>query len=1057
MTINFSSKRIYIRKIILQENESYYFFEGEYNIKKNKSYIRIEKLKFDKDNYKELYSKKLRDILIFSDSINNRENNSPGKKDDISQNKRILPVQNKNLEEINSLFGFIKFNMGYYAILASDSDIVGKIEKNIIYRVDKLIYFPLFEIDENFQNSEECLQEKKYFDLVRNFSYDKQIYFSYSYNLTNTVQRNFVENFKKENVNDFENEAYKSESGKISLKQSTNYYFCWNYFHIEEFFDLIMETDKKNEIWINYFIYGYFGQNFCNIKGLWLQISVIARRNRHFAGTRYLKRGITSDGNVANDVETEQILEEVSNWIGRPKISSFIQIRGSIPVYWFQIQNAFYQKPEIKVNLSDIRYVATKRHFSSLIERYGVPCIVCNLTKKSEDGKKQETLLNDLYYNGISYINDSIKDFEKIIYYHYDLKSERTKKNFYKQFYEISCPLISKTNLFSFLPNLKNKYSISLQNGVIRTNCIDCLDRTNVFQQILGIAVLIIQLRLIGINETFPENENETIYGILTGMYKKMGHELSNQYTGTFALKQSITDHTSLFDKILDTGYEIIIAIKRSMINYFNDQTKQNAMNLFLGKYKINSGEPLIWEMPCDDTLHKINNLPNLPNDWYKKNYEKYCKYNLFKDVEEKKLEKNIYIQKNFDDENINNKNNSKMSITSKLICKGLYKEQNNFKINDENYTSSNINEYIIDYSKYFQNKKETEEEEQFEEDSLFRFITRKKCLEQFNFNLSKSQNKNNNDTSKEDKEQKKGAEGNNVIKNFYLIQNSGRIPLKTNSFKRTPGGNTFLTNNIANLSPMPAYYENNKFKIYKNAKKLNLDSFPINDEALGLIYKFTEPISNSLDDPNLYELDNFDINEEDINKILDEKKNKNFEQLYDYETEIKKEVEVATEINDYIYYDLNTNTFIINNHKNNNDIIINDDDEIKEEKKDDGEENKEEGEDKKIQENDKKDSIKEKDIEGKDGNLSNEKKKVEENREEDNKEKENTEEENIEKEKKEEDEEKENSEEENNEKEKKEEEEEREQKNKIIIIKRIKLTTLEIDEDYFTEKEKQS
>ena len=491
-TINFCSKKIFIRKIVIKETEDFYIFEGEYNISRSKSYIIIKKLKFNKDNYKELYSQKLEDILIFSEKLNKDELFSSTKKSELKECEKILPINDKSIEEINSIFGFIKFNMGYYVILACNSDIVGKIGRNIIFRVDKLKYFPLFEIEEDFQNGLESLQEKKYFNLVQSFSYDKQLYFSYSYNLTNTLQRNFVECFKKETDINFSNVAYKDEKGKISLEKSTNYFFCWNYFHIEEFFDLIIERNKNKE-WINYFIYGYFGQNFCNIRGFWLQISVIGRRNRHFAGTRYLKRGITSDGNVANDVETEQILEEVSGWIGRPKISSFIQIRGSIPVYWFQTQNSFYHKPEIKVNLSDIRYEATKRHFASLIERYGVPCIVCNLTKKIEEGKKQETLLNELYFNGISYINDSIKDFEKIIYYHYDLKSERMKKDFYKQFYEISCPLISKTNLFSFIPDLRNKYSLSLQNGVIRTNCIDCLDRTNVFQQILGIAVLIIQ------------------------------------------------------------------------------------------------------------------------------------------------------------------------------------------------------------------------------------------------------------------------------------------------------------------------------------------------------------------------------------------------------------------------------------------------------------------------------------------------------------------------------------------------------------------------------------
>ncbi len=36
-----------------------------------------------------------------------------------------------------------------------------------------------------------------------------------------------------------------------------------------------------------------------------LQFILIGRRSRHFAGTRYLRRGIDTDGNVANFVETE--------------------------------------------------------------------------------------------------------------------------------------------------------------------------------------------------------------------------------------------------------------------------------------------------------------------------------------------------------------------------------------------------------------------------------------------------------------------------------------------------------------------------------------------------------------------------------------------------------------------------------------------------------------------------------------------------------------------------------------------------------------------------------
>jgi len=41
-------------------------------------------------------------------------------------------------------------------------------------------------------------------------------------------------------------------------------------------------------------------------------LTLIARRSRYFAGVRYLKRGVNDEGNVANEVETEQIVYEAS-------------------------------------------------------------------------------------------------------------------------------------------------------------------------------------------------------------------------------------------------------------------------------------------------------------------------------------------------------------------------------------------------------------------------------------------------------------------------------------------------------------------------------------------------------------------------------------------------------------------------------------------------------------------------------------------------------------------------------------------------------------------------
>ncbi len=167
---------------------------------------------------------------------------------------------------------------------------------------------------------------------------------------------------------------------KISdLKKLTQNIFLWNHFHIKEFFNLM-----ENKIWCVWFTYGFFEQVECLIYGQRFLVTVIGRRNRKYAGTRYLKRGINDEGEVANDVETEQILEEISTSCPeKPIISSYVHIRGSVPIYWYQEQNGILPKPDIKVNYTDVFFESTKKHFMKLIERYGEPIIACNLTSTS--------------------------------------------------------------------------------------------------------------------------------------------------------------------------------------------------------------------------------------------------------------------------------------------------------------------------------------------------------------------------------------------------------------------------------------------------------------------------------------------------------------------------------------------------------------------------------------------------------------------------------------------------------------------------------------------------
>lgn len=78
----------------------------------------------------------------------------------------------------------------------------------------------------------------------------------------------------------------------------------WNYFLVRDFY-----TTLKRKKWVMPVIRGYIDQKNFIDGGNKFSIMVIARRSRHFAGTRYLRRGINHEGFVANWVEVEQIVD----------------------------------------------------------------------------------------------------------------------------------------------------------------------------------------------------------------------------------------------------------------------------------------------------------------------------------------------------------------------------------------------------------------------------------------------------------------------------------------------------------------------------------------------------------------------------------------------------------------------------------------------------------------------------------------------------------------------------------------------------------------------------
>ena len=77
-------------------------------------------------------------------------------------------------------------------------------------------------------------------------------------------------------------------------------------------------------------IHGHWQQRTLAVPVQTLTITLIARRSRYFAGTRYRKRGINDQGHVANDVETEQVLDlskSAARVLRRSRGSRYMEIR----------------------------------------------------------------------------------------------------------------------------------------------------------------------------------------------------------------------------------------------------------------------------------------------------------------------------------------------------------------------------------------------------------------------------------------------------------------------------------------------------------------------------------------------------------------------------------------------------------------------------------------------------------------------------------------------------------------------------------------------------------
>lgn len=288
---------------------------------------------------------------------------------------------------------------------------------------------------------------------------------------------------------------------------------------------------------------------------------LISRLSCERAGTRFNVRGTNDDGHVANFVETEQViyLDDC--------VSSFIQIRGSVPLFW--------EQPGLQVGSHRVRMSrgfeanapAFDRHFRTLKDLYGKQ-IVVNLL----GSKEGEHMLSKAFQSHLK-ASEHASEIHMVSFdYHQMVKGGKAEK-----LHSVLKPQVQKFldyGFFYFDGSAVQRY----QSGTVRTNCLDCLDRTNSVQAFLGLEMLAKQLEALGLAEK-PQLVTR-FQEVFRSMWSVNGDSISKIYAGTGALEGK-----AKAGKLKDGAR----SVTRTIQNNFFDSSKQEAIDVLLLGNTLNS------------------------------------------------------------------------------------------------------------------------------------------------------------------------------------------------------------------------------------------------------------------------------------------------------------------------------------------------------------------------------------------------------------------------------------------------------------------------------------
>jgi hypothetical protein len=483
----------------------------------------------------------------------------------------------------------------------------------MVYKVAALELLPLRERPLHDHD------EDVYIALVKNTLDKAPLYFSYSYDLTNSLQR----------------QAQKDITQPFWTQADDR--FFWNRFIQSDLIDFRNGSGyagRKSgaprdgvDPFILPVIFGTLLIKQSSVKGNQFTFALISRRSRFRGGTRHFTRGIDDEGHVANYNETEQIVifndptgslggyaggaGAQNGKMGGPtgkeiQAFSYVQTRGSIPVYWAEINNLHYT-PKLGIRPIESALPAAKKHFDEQIKIYGENYLV-NLVNQKGREQRMKSAYEQVVHSLISSPSDikksdAISD-EKIReiapttqeqqhdmlhYVYFDFHNE-TKGLRWDRTQILLNQIeegLKRQRYFCGLdmPGDSGRMEIrSEQSGVVRTNCMDCLDRTNVVQSMLAKDALDRILSDVGILKTGESSGDDPVFqDMFRNAWADNADVVSKAYSGTGALKTGFTrtGKRTNSGRMMDFNNSATRYFKQN----FADGARQDGFDLVLGAY----------------------------------------------------------------------------------------------------------------------------------------------------------------------------------------------------------------------------------------------------------------------------------------------------------------------------------------------------------------------------------------------------------------------------------------------------------------------------------------